>query len=365
MTIELRNITKVVEGKSHIYETNLSLEPGSFNVLLGTTLSGKTSLLRLIAGLDKPTTGEILMNGENINKTPLQQRNIGMVYQEFINYPSFTVFDNIASPLRIKKCPATEIEQKVKETAAMMGLDHLLDRYPQELSGGQQQRLAMARALIKSPSLLLLDEPLVNLDYKLRENLRLELIDIIEKQNIIVVYATTDPMETLMLGGNTIVLHEGQMVQSGPVLEVFNNPARVEVALTFNDPPMNLLKAKLSKQSGKLHFTLADGTTFGVNGHLSQLPEGDCQLGFRCFHGSIYQTDPTDIEIKGHVELAELSGSETFIHARHDDVSVVVHETGAHVHAIGDEITFYIQPKHFFAFDSQGHLLVAPPEEQN
>ena len=175
MAIELRNITFRVGSESHIYETTLTLEPGGFNILLGTTLSGKTTLMRLMAGLEKPTAGKVLANGRDVTGLPVQKRSVAMVYQTFINYPSFTVYENIASPLKVAGLNKKEIDEKVHRFADLLKLTPMLNRLPKELSGGQQQRTALARALVKGADLVLLDEPLANLDYKLREELRDEL----------------------------------------------------------------------------------------------------------------------------------------------------------------------------------------------
>ena len=174
---------------------------GTTHVVLGRTLSGKTSLLRLMAGLDRPTSGRILMDGKEVTDLFVRKRSVAMVYQQFVNYPSLTVYKNIASPLKMSGLSKSEIDRKVRKTAAMLHIEDLLDRLPAELSGGQQQRTAIARSLVKDAELLLLDEPLVNLDYKLREELRIELQEIFKQRQAIVVYTTTEPAEALMLGG--------------------------------------------------------------------------------------------------------------------------------------------------------------------
>ena len=173
--LELKNITKVVGADTHIHPTNLVLERGSLNVLLGPTLSGKTSLMRLMAGLDKPTTGSVYFDGKDVTGVRVQDRSVAMVYQQFINYPAMTVYENIASPMRIAGKDKATIDREVRKAADLMRLTPFLDRTPLSLSGGQQQRTALARAIVKNASLVLLDEPLANLDYKLREELREEL----------------------------------------------------------------------------------------------------------------------------------------------------------------------------------------------
>ncbi len=239
--LELRNLSKKVGSSIHINDVSLKLEKGSLNVLLGSTLSGKTSLMRLMAGLDRPTSGEILMDGKSVLKTPVQKRNIAMVYQQFINYPAFSVYENIASPMRVAGVDKKTIDVKVREAADLMKLTPYLDRGVLNLSGGQQQRTALARALVKGAELVLLDEPLANLDYKLREELRVELPRIFAETGAIFIYATTEPQEALLLGGRTATLHEGCVTQFGQTIDVYNNPSNLETAQTFSDPPMNVI----------------------------------------------------------------------------------------------------------------------------
>src|SRR5690554_4423891 len=203
MSLTLENLSRTVDGVDYVRDANLTFEAGSFNVLLGRTLAGKTSMMRLMAGLDKPTKGRVLYKGEDVTGQSVQRRNISMIYQQFINYPTLTVYENIASPLRLAKMAKHEIDRRVKETASMLQIEPLLKRYPLELSGGQQQRTAMARALVKDATLVLFDEPLVNLDYKLREELRAELRELFRERQCIAVYATTEANEALALGGTT------------------------------------------------------------------------------------------------------------------------------------------------------------------
>ncbi len=205
MSIVLDQVSRTVGVETYIHPTTLELATGSLHVLLGPTLAGKTTLMRLLAGLDRPTTGRVLVDGVDVTGRSVRTRDVAMVYQQFINYPSFTVYQNIASPLRRAGVAKREIDQRVRGVAEMLHIERLLDRLPSELSGGQQQRTALARALVKESKLLLLDEPLVNLDYKLREQLRQELRTIFETRRSIVVYATTEPLEALMLGGSTVV----------------------------------------------------------------------------------------------------------------------------------------------------------------
>ena len=204
MTVALEQVTRVVDGVPTIRDVSLTLQKGTLSVLLGPTLSGKTSIMRLLAGLDKPTSGRVLVDGEDVTGIDVRQRSVAMVYQQFINYPSLTVYENIASPLRVQRRPRAEIEKRVADAAKLLRLEPYLKRTPLQLSGGQQQRTAIARALVKGADLVLLDEPLANLDYKLREELREELPRLFSESGAVLAYATTDPAEALLLGGRRI-----------------------------------------------------------------------------------------------------------------------------------------------------------------
>lgn len=356
MALVLDSIGKVVAGETHIDDISLECEAGSFTVLLGLTRAGKTSLLRMMAGLDRPTAGRVLMHGEDVTRVPVRRRNVAMVYQEFINYPSLSVYDNIASPLRLAGMARDEIDRRVRAEAERLHIEGLLDRLPGELSGGQQQRTAMARALVREAELLLLDEPLINLDYKLREELRVELREIFRERDTVIVYATTEPREALTLGGHTAVLHEGRLVQHGPTPEVYRRPATIAVSQVFNDPPMNLVPGRLG--SGEL--VLGEDVRLAPPRHLAELANGEYRLGVRPPHVFVRRRGPDDVAIPGEVEVAEISGSETYIHLRHGDVAWVVQEEGVHDFELGDRITVYMDPAHLFAFDLEGHLVAAP-----
>ena len=241
MQLTLEGIYKKVGPQTWLHNMQIAPRSGAVTVLLGATQAGKTSLMRIMAGLDVPTAGRVVVDGKNVVGVPVRERNVAMVYQQFINYPSMKVRDNIASPLKLRG--EKNVDQRVCELAEKLHIEMFLDRLPSELSGGQQQRVALARALAKGAPLMLLDEPLVNLDYKLREELRDELSALFAVGDSTVVYATTEPGEALLLGGYTAVLDEGELLQYGPTAEVFHMPVSLRVARAFSDPPMNLLAA--------------------------------------------------------------------------------------------------------------------------
>ncbi|CAJ1391135.1 MAG: ABC transporter ATP-binding protein [Roseitalea sp.] len=355
MTLQLDGVTKLVNGQVHIHETDLTLEKGTMNVLLGPTLSGKTSLMRLMAGLDRPAAGRVLWQGDDVTGVPVQRRGVAMVYQQFINYPAMTVYDNIASPMRLLGKTKAEIDAAVHKAADLMKLTPMLQRKPLELSGGQQQRCALARALVKDAGLVLLDEPLANLDYKLREELRVEIPKIFEESGAIFVYATTEPEEALLLGGSTATLWEGRITQFGPTPEVYRNPQDATTARVFSDPPMNFLR--ISKAGPKLLF--GDGQSCPATGRLGELDDGRYLAGFRPNHLELDQHVPDALEFNCNLAVTEITGSETFVHLDHHGERWVGVIHGVRDLTIGDPLTVHLDPAHVYIFADDG-ALVAP-----
>ncbi|CAN5214943.1 ABC transporter ATP-binding protein [soil metagenome] len=376
MQLSLQGLGHKVGVDTHLFPLDLTLRPGAVTVLLGATQAGKTTVMRLMAGLDKPTAGRVIVDGADVTGLPVRERNVSMVYQQFINYPSMTVFDNIASPLRLRPSTAGSPSAPRGGTAALGsgpagghrgGLDkaavraqvlalanklHIemhLDKLPAELSGGQQQRVALARALAKNAPLMLLDEPLVNLDYKLREELREELTQLFASGDSTVVYATTEPAEALLLGGYTAVMDAGELLQYGPTAEVFHRPASLRVARAFSDPPMNLLPATGNGQ----RITLMPGLD------LELAVGGAVTVGVRASALRV-STQPGDLAIQGAVELAEISGSDTFVHVHSEVGPLVAQLTGVHYFELGAAITLYLHASEAYVFGPDGRLMLAP-----
>jgi glycerol transport system ATP-binding protein len=355
MSLRLEGVSKVVGAQTHIHPTDLELKNGTMNVFLGPTLSGKTSLMRIMAGLDVPTAGRILWNGEDVTGVRVQDRGVAMVYQQFINYPSMTVYENIASPMRLLGLDAAEIDRRVKEAAELMKLSPMLGRKPLELSGGQQQRCALARALVKNAGLVLLDEPLANLDYKLREELRVEIPKIFEKSGAIFVYATTEPEEALLLGGNTATLWEGRVTQFGRTPSVYRAPVDATTARVFSDPPMNFLQ--ITKAGDSLHF--GDGQAVPALGALASLSDGKYLAGFRPNHLELERHNGGLLEFTAQLSVTEITGSETFVHLDHHGERWVGLVHGVRDLSIGAQLLVYLDPAHVYIFAEDG-ALVAP-----
>ncbi|WP_459715415.1 ABC transporter ATP-binding protein [Paraburkholderia sp. 2C] len=385
MVLELERVTVVAGGLTYLYSIDLRLVPGAINVLLGPTQAGKTTLMRVMAGLDRPTAGRVLVDGQDVTGVSVRERKLAMVYQQFINYPAMTVYDNIASPLKLQRVDAAEIRRRVLEVAAKLHIEHLLDRRPGELSGGQQQRCALARALVKRSSLVLLDEPLVNLDYKLREELRAELTTLFADGNTTVVYATTEPLEALLLGGYTAIVDKGRVLQFGPTLDVYNAPTSVDAAAVFNDPPMNMLTSELTGDgSARLPIGievpvrgarraahLPPGSALEANTARSAdapnaneagLANGTCRIGIRPGHLRLAPNRPQAMPVRCRLELAELSGSETYLHLHtlSGGVNLIAQLQGVHQIELGTQLDVFVDPDELFVFGADKKLVSSP-----
>lgn len=358
MSLALNGITRRVGADLHIAPTTVELASHGFNVLLGTTLAGKTTLMQLMAGLLPPSAGSLHFRGRDVTGVAVQRRNVAMVYQQFINYPNLSVFENIASPLRVAGVPRDEIRRRVGEIAELLQLSTLLGRRPAELSGGQQQRTAMARALVKDADLVLLDEPLANLDYKLREGLRDELPRLFAGRDCTVVYATTEPAEALLLGGHVATMHEGRITQFGPAAEVYRRPRDLRTARVFSDPPINT--ARVVKRGARMHLgELAD---WALPAHDAALPDGEYTLGLRPHHvlpAALVAGQPGRVRVEGKVLINEISGSESIAHFALDGRPWVSIAHGVHQLAVGEPARFDLDVAQCLYFDADERLVEA------
>ena len=362
--LRLANIARRVDSHNALEDISLELKRGELNILLGPTLSGKTSLMRVMAGLDRPDSGELTFDGESVVGVPVQKRDLAMVYQQFINYPSLSVYENIASPLRVAGLERHEIEARVAQAAKLLKLEPYLNRKPANLSGGQQQRVALARALVKRASLVLLDEPLANLDYKLREELRAELPVLFAELGAVLVYATTEPSEALVLGGKTACLNRGRLEQFGPTLDLYRDPDTLMAARLFSDPPLN--SVALNRDDGGLRFEGAEQAfPAAVTAELvSELPATEStltlavrghhlRLGSDISHAGESVACESLIEIRGTVDVTEITGSESFVHFTFMGQPWVALLDGIHAFPGGAAITLYARPHDCFLFYTQ------------
>lgn len=352
MTIELKGVTKQVGAITHIKPTSLTLEAGHFNVLLGETKAGKTSLIKLMAGLDPCASGTITMDGQDVTNVSPQKRNISLVHQFFVNYPHMSVRDNIASPLKVAGMAKSEIDDRVAEAAKLLQLTPMLDRRPQELSGGQQQRCALARAIAKESRAVFLDEPLANLDYKLREELRDQLPEILAGRGAVVVYATSEPEEALLLGGKTALMYDGHVAQFGPTAEIYRNPGNLTAAKVFSDPPINV--ARIEKRGSTAH--LGD-VAWELSGDAAGLSDGGYDVAIRPNNIHPQRSEKAFVSLKGTVQVTELTGSESSAHFTMGDVSWVSLAHGVHYYEVGEPHEFFMDPSRCRYFAEDGALV--------
>lgn len=351
MALELNEITKVVSGQVHIKPTTLTLEAGHFNVLLGETGAGKTSLIKMMAGLDPIASGQVIMDGTDVTSHSTQKRKISLVHQFFVNYPHMTVYDNIASPLRVAGMAKSEIQGRVEEAADILQLRPMLKRRPHELSGGQQQRTALARAIAKESKAVFLDEPLANLDYKLREELREQLPELFAGRGAVVVYATSEPEEALLLGGKTALMQDGNVTQFGTTADIYRTPASLAAAEVFSDPPIN--QSPVQKRGNTIQM---GDVQWEVDGTVAALQDGNYTLAVRPNYILPYATETATVPLTGRVGVTELSGSESSAHFHFNGLGWVSLAHGVHPYTIGEDHQFFMNPSMCFYFAPDGSL---------
>ena len=353
MNLIAENLSYKPDEQFHLNEVSFNFKKGNLYTILGRTLSGKTTLLKSIAGLLTPDSGSIKFEDKDFLKVPVWERNVAMVYQQFINYPHLNVFENVAFPLKQRKVANQEIKDVVLKSLKSVGLEGYENRKIQELSGGQQQRVSLARSLVKNAKILLLDEPLVNLDYKLREQLREEFKSIFSQglsEESIVIFSTTDPREAMELNGEVIVLDEGKVLQVGSAKDIFENPKTLKVAEISNDPPMNILQANID--SSKIKF---EGIEVDIPNHLNNVKDKNFNLGIRASNIEL-----SDNGFEFEVELAEISGSETLLHLTRGDTKIITSIEEVMNFNIKDKIKINFNINKVYAFDESGTLASSP-----
>ncbi len=353
MNLIAENLNYKPDDQFHLNEVSFNFKKGNIYTILGRTLSGKTTLLKTIAGLLTPDSGSMKFEDRDFLKVPVWERNIAMVYQQFINYPHLNVYENVAFPLKQRKIDNNEINDVVLKSLKSVGLEGYENRKIQELSGGQQQRVSLARSLVKNAKILLLDEPLVNLDYKLREQLREEFKNIFSQglsEESIVIFSTTDPREAMELNGEVIAIDEGKVLQVGPAKEIFENPKTLKVAEISNDPPMNILNVNID--SNKIKF---EEIEIDVPNHLCNLKDKNFNLGIRASDILL-----NDSGFEFEVELAEISGSETLLHLKRGDVKIITSIEEVMNFNIYDKVKINFDTKKVYAFNEKGILASSP-----
>lgn len=353
--LEIKNLKASFQGETYLDDISFTAQPGRIYVLMGRTGAGKTSLMRAIGGLLPLDSGSIHFDNQDITSTPVWKRDAAIVYQQFINYPNKTVRQNVEFPLRKLGLKGDELNRRVDLYLQKVGLTELSQRKPSQLSGGQQQRVALARSLARQSRILMLDEPLMNLDFKLREQLREEFLDLFSgDSSAVTFYATTEISEAMMLGFEVLVMHEGKILQSGSPSEVFEQPINTLVAGIVNDPPITLLSVTVEGGAA----LLKSGSRIELPTHLLSLQQGEYIFGVRA--NDIEPRSPSEGTLPCRIGFVELSGSETVLYVNSDSGDMVVQIEGIHDYSAGSNIHLKIRPERLLAFDKAGSLLIAP-----
>jgi multiple sugar transport system ATP-binding protein len=349
--VELRDVVKRYGKVSVIEGLNLNIAPGEFVVLVGPSGCGKSTALRMVAGLEDITGGEIRIGDKRVNDLPPKDRDVALVFQSYALYPHMTVRENIEFGLKIRKVPKAERDGLVAEAARALGLDTLLDRKPKELSGGQRQRVALGRAIVRKPAVFLFDEPLSNLDAKLRVQMRAEIKKLQHRLAVTTIYVTHDQVEAMTMGDRIAVLHKGQLQQVGTPLELYDTPANLFVAQFIGTPPMNFLSGELS----------ADGKQIIANGFTADVPESlrastqnrgglKLMIGIRPEH--LHEGEGQSAKLSVKVEILEPQGDMLVVHGSLGETPIVFKLEPHRSLTMGQQLGLSVDPKQLHLFDA-------------
>jgi len=330
---------------------DLEIEDGKFVVLLGPSGCGKTTLLRCVSGLEKVTDGRVLFNEKDVTDLPPKSRNVSMVFQSYAVWPHMKVYDNIAYPMKIKKYDKTEIEKRVEWAARLLNIHELLDRYPAQLSGGQRQRVAVARAIVLEPAVLLMDEPLSNLDALLRVMMRSELKKLQERLGTTTIYVTHDQVEAMTMGDMIAVMNQGKLQQYGRAEEIYHKPANIFVAGFIGSPRMNFLNVEFVEEKGE-YYLMSDIFQFPVgNEKVQKIKKANTKkFVFGIRPEDMHLEGEKEYSVGGEVYFTERLGADTILHVKADKERLVAKLPGDVVLKEGEKITIYMDPEKFHLF---------------
>jgi len=361
--VEMKSISKVYDGGVRAVDNaNIVVEDKEFVVLVGPSGCGKSTTLRMVAGLEDITEGELLIDGEKMNDVPPKDRNIAMVFQNYALYPHMSVFENMAFGLRIKKVPKAEIERRVNDAARTLDIEKLLDRKPKMLSGGQRQRVAVGRAIVRNPKVFLFDEPLSNLDAKLRVQMRAELSDLHLRLNATMIYVTHDQVEAMTMANKIVVMKDGKIQQIGAPLYLYNHPVNKFVAGFIGSPPMNFLNVKVVEEGSSI---VLDEGSFkikaepGHNEFLKKYVGKEVCFGIRPEDLSYTEKDaPNSMKVK--VTVVEPLGADIHLWLTTETQNLVARTEPNHNFKVGDMVTFIPRMDKARYFDKETELAVIP-----
>jgi multiple sugar transport system ATP-binding protein len=344
-SVAIRDVRKAFGATAVIHGVDISIRDGEFVVLVGPSGCGKSTLLRMIAGLENITGGEIRIGDRVVNRLPPKERDVAMVFQNYALYPHMTVADNMAFSMKLRGAPKSEIDERVNRAAAILGLSQLLERYPRQLSGGQRQRVAMGRAIVRDPQVFLFDEPLSNLDAKLRVQMRTEIKELHQRLKTTTIYVTHDQIEAMTMADKIVVMHDGHVEQIGAPLELYDRPDNLFVAGFIGSPAMNMIKGRISL-NGKASFDAPAGVKFS----LSTAPAGSngrpTIYGVRPEHFSL-----SDDGVDAVVQVVEPTGSELQVVAKVGENEIIAVFRERHQLKPGDKIRLKPDPRLIHLFD--------------
>ncbi len=367
--VELRNVTKVYDNQVvAVRDASLTINDKEFLVLVGPSGCGKSTLLRMIAGLEDITAGEILIDGQVVNDVPPKDRDIAMVFQNYALYPHMTVFENMAFGLKLRKFPREEIERRVREAAEILGLSEFLSRKPKALSGGQRQRVALGRAIVRKPKVFLFDEPLSNLDAKLRVQMRIEISRLHQRLQTTMIYVTHDQIEAMTMGDRIVVMKDGVIQQVDTPMTLYNNPVNLFVAGFIGSPAMNFITGHIVKANGTLRFESPVFSFTVPEEHQTSLTPYiglEVILGVRPehiadvrLHSRNELTEPQTIT----AEVVEPIGNEMFVYFSANNQNYCMRVSTETVYRPGEEITVGLVKKHVYFFDPNTEKRIGLPE---
>ena len=352
-SIQLRNLQKRYGDVEVLHDINATIKEGEFVVLIGESGCGKSTLLRMICGLEEISGGDLIIDGKRVNDVSVQKRGMSMVFQSYALYPHMNVFDNMAYGLKIQKTPKEMIQQKVTDAARLLGIEPYLDRYPKNLSGGQRQRVAMGRAIVRDPEFFLFDEPLSNLDAKLRVTMRKEIKQLQARLGTTTLYVTHDQIEAMTMADTIILMDKGMIVQTGSPEELYDHPNSIFTATFLGNPNMTLIEGKVAYRNGKAWLETDDGHLLPIRNVSEPLEEGHpIILGIR--PRDFYRTEaPEGIEVA--VEVHEYTGAENVIYGRlgGEEIRVVLSREDGYTSEPTIRIGYTLERTHLFDAQTQ------------
>ncbi len=354
--VKFSNITKRFNDNTVLDRINLTVKDQEFVVIVGPSGCGKTTLLRMLAGLEEVSEGDIYIDGLRVNDIPPSKREIAMVFQDYALYPHMSVRENMSFALKLRKFPAEEIEKRVNHAAEILKISHLLDRMPKQLSGGQRQRVAIGRAIVRNPKVFLFDEPLSNLDAKLREDMRLELLKLYQKLSTTMIYVTHDQVEAMTLASKIVVMNKGIIQQEGTPIEIYKKPANIFVASFIGTPTMNFIKGKIKAKEEKFYFVKDEFyfyIPFFAFPDIMNYVEREVIVGIRP-EDIILEDSKIDKSnmIEGIVDVVELLGSRENVYIKVSNDILLCAITKPYHTSAGIKIKFSLNYSNLHIFDS-------------